>query len=253
MQDHGELTQRWFPIAGVCDLAPRHVFEAQLLGQELAIWRGASGSINVWENRCPHRGVRLTLGANLGTVLRCAYHGFRYAERTGRCLAIPAHPDRRPPIALSVKLFPVVERHGLVWTALDANAPAPASNLSEEGRSTKLYSMPFNASAVRVTPYLLGYRFRPTNALHESHQLAERSSTRSIDTFTFEATATHEGATTTVLLFSQPVTDASMVVHGCLVGETPSRLLNSVLRHHYLRMSELRAAVERDGLRTASR
>ncbi|HDS0942401.1 TPA: Rieske 2Fe-2S domain-containing protein, partial [Pseudomonas putida] len=49
------------------DLPKRHVFHATLMGQEMAVWRDDNGAVNVWENRCPHRGLRLTLGANTGS------------------------------------------------------------------------------------------------------------------------------------------------------------------------------------------
>jgi phenylpropionate dioxygenase-like ring-hydroxylating dioxygenase large terminal subunit len=47
----------------------RHVFQAQLLGREFAVWRADDGNVNVWENRCLHRGVRLSIGINEGSEL----------------------------------------------------------------------------------------------------------------------------------------------------------------------------------------
>ena len=109
----------WFPVASSADLAPRHVFHTSLDGQELALWRDDAGLANVWENRCPHRGVRLSMGANLGTELRCQYHGWRFSSGSGHCESIPAHPGFTPSQGLSVKTYPCVERYGLVWTSLD--------------------------------------------------------------------------------------------------------------------------------------
>ena len=65
---------------------------AVLLGRELAVWRADDGNVNVWENRCLHRGVRLSIGINDGAELKCQYHGWRYANRTAGCTYIPAHP-----------------------------------------------------------------------------------------------------------------------------------------------------------------
>ena len=108
----------WFPVASSAGLTPRHVFHTSLEGQELALWRDDAGLANVWENRCPHRGVRLSMGANLGTELRCQYHGWRFASGTGRCDSIPAHPGFTPSQGLTVKTYPCVEHYGLVWTTL---------------------------------------------------------------------------------------------------------------------------------------
>ena len=67
------LNQQWHVIASSEDLPFRHVYQTRLLGQELAVWRDDAGEVNVWENRCPHRGVRLSLGVNVGDQLKCQY------------------------------------------------------------------------------------------------------------------------------------------------------------------------------------
>ena len=55
----------WYPIASSDDLPFRHVYQGQLLGRELAVWRADDGNVNVWENRCLHRGVRLSIGIHV--------------------------------------------------------------------------------------------------------------------------------------------------------------------------------------------
>ena len=51
--------RQWHPIASGEELEYRHTFHGQLLGREFAVWRADDGYVNVWENRCLHRGVRL--------------------------------------------------------------------------------------------------------------------------------------------------------------------------------------------------
>ena len=92
-----EFENRWFPVARSEEVVARHVVQTQLLGQEAALWRDDSGLANAWENRCPHRGVRLSIGINTGSELQCRYHGWRYASGGGQCTFIPAHPDQKPP------------------------------------------------------------------------------------------------------------------------------------------------------------
>jgi len=108
----------WHPVASSEDLPFRHVFHGQLLGQELAIWRADDGNVNVWENRCLHRGVRLSIGINEGAELKCQYHGWRYANRSAGCTYIPAHPADAPARRIANRTYPAVERHGLVWSAV---------------------------------------------------------------------------------------------------------------------------------------
>ena len=97
---------------------PRHVVHTALLGQELAVWRADDGTVNAWENRCPHRGVRLSIGTNLGHALKCRYHGWTYESGSARCIAIPCHPRLTPAAAIRVRAYPCAERQGFVWVRL---------------------------------------------------------------------------------------------------------------------------------------
>lgn len=116
----------WVPVANSTDLAPHHVFQGRLMGQELAIWRADDGAVNVWENRCLHRGVRLSIGVNTGTELVCQYHGWRYANRTAGCTYIPAHPADAPARTICNRTWPAMELGGLVWTHFeDIDPPLP--------------------------------------------------------------------------------------------------------------------------------
>jgi ferredoxin-NADP reductase/nitrite reductase/ring-hydroxylating ferredoxin subunit len=115
----------WHPIAASTDLVFRHVFHGKLAGQELAVWRADDGNVNIWENRCLHRGVRLSIGMNDGAELKCQYHGWRYANRSASCTYIPAHPANSPARQVTNRTFPVAERYGLVWSALEAGATFP--------------------------------------------------------------------------------------------------------------------------------
>jgi phenylpropionate dioxygenase-like ring-hydroxylating dioxygenase large terminal subunit len=112
----------WFAVARSDDAVPRHIVQTQLLGQELALWRDDDGAVNVWENRCPHRGARFSIGYNLGMELRCQYHAWRYATGSGRCSAIPAHPAMKPPATIAAKPYASAEKYGLIWVCLDSDA-----------------------------------------------------------------------------------------------------------------------------------
>jgi nitrite reductase/ring-hydroxylating ferredoxin subunit len=146
----GEAQRLTFhPVASSTDLVPRHVFAGRLFGQELALWRADDGHVNVWENRCLHRGVRLTIGVNLGHELMCQYHGWRYANRTAGCTYIPAHPADAPARTICNRTYPAVERDGLVWAALDHGAdPATIPALPEAGLA--LRPIPLNVPPPEV-------------------------------------------------------------------------------------------------------
>ncbi len=112
----------WHPIAAATDVVRRHVFHGQLLGREVAVWRADDGFVNVWENRCLHRGVRLSMGLNDGRELRCLYHGWRYANRSAGCTYIPAHPADAPARRICNRTYPGVEAAGMIWSAVAPEA-----------------------------------------------------------------------------------------------------------------------------------
>jgi nitrite reductase/ring-hydroxylating ferredoxin subunit len=93
------------------------------MDHELVVWRDSSGVAHVWEDRCPHRGMKLSFGFVRGDHIACLYHGWQY-NRGGHCQYIPAHPALDVPTTIKVPVYPAHERSGMIWTALSEN-PAP--------------------------------------------------------------------------------------------------------------------------------
>jgi vanillate O-demethylase monooxygenase subunit len=83
------------------------------------LWRDTRGDAHAFRDVCVHRGTALSLGRVEGDELVCAYHGWRY-DGGGACTAIPqlAEPRRVPARARAVA-YPVTERYGIVWVALE--------------------------------------------------------------------------------------------------------------------------------------
>lgn len=120
----GSLLRRyWFPVAASCELVAKPVKRVRLLGEDLVLFRDASG-LGLIEARCPHRGVSLGYGLPEADGLRCPYHGWKF-DRRGICLQTPAEPpgsslkDR-----VSVAAYRVEELGGLVFAYLGPD-PAP--------------------------------------------------------------------------------------------------------------------------------
>lgn len=110
-------TDAWFPLERSVHVQGAQVVKAFLQGQEIALWRAASGTVQAWENRCPHRSVRLTLGFVVENTLVCRYHGWRY-RTDGRCESVPSTPTLAPPPAACARSFMCRETDGLIWVSL---------------------------------------------------------------------------------------------------------------------------------------
>ncbi|WP_238366030.1 Rieske (2Fe-2S) protein [Mesobacterium pallidum] len=119
----------WIPVSTATGLRRGGVMRSFVCGQELAIWHSAGGAVHAWDNRCPHRGMRLSHGFVRGEQLACLYHGWHYGA-DGACTAIPAHPDLVPPASICVPTSPCIEAGGFVWVGGDpAHPPAEIPRL----------------------------------------------------------------------------------------------------------------------------
>lgn len=119
------------PISLSRDLTTKQVMRAELGDLDMAVWRSASGVVSAWENRCPHRGMRLSHGFVRGESLACAYHGWHY-NCAGACHYIPAHPELAPPQTIKTNVYNVTEASGLIWVNATGNVapieiPAPTT------------------------------------------------------------------------------------------------------------------------------
>ena len=82
------LRNLWYPIASSWKVG-RNPLGVTRLGERIVIWRDDAGVVHALEDRCPHRGARLSLGWNLGDRLACWYHGVEVGK-DGTVLDVPA-------------------------------------------------------------------------------------------------------------------------------------------------------------------
>jgi len=122
--DMGRLLRRfWHPVAVARDLAPGKARTIRVLGEDLALYRGASGRPYLVGGRCAHRLTLLHTGWVVGEDIRCMYHGWQY-DGSGRCTLRPAEDDKGPP-PVRIAGYPLHEYHGLIFAWLgEGDAPA---------------------------------------------------------------------------------------------------------------------------------
>ncbi|WP_215750214.1 MULTISPECIES: Rieske (2Fe-2S) protein [unclassified Gluconobacter] len=127
----------WFPVALSMDVPAGTAAPARLSGKEIALWRGTDGEIHAWEDRCPHRGMRLSFGFVRNGNLACLYHGWQFgADST--CRHIPAHPELRVPGTIRATAYQVQERCGMIWVSLDET---PSLSPMPEGEASGVRSL----------------------------------------------------------------------------------------------------------------
>ncbi|MFO7562637.1 MAG: aromatic ring-hydroxylating dioxygenase subunit alpha [Enhygromyxa sp.] len=117
----GDIRRNWVPAAFAGRLRADPI-AVDLGGEELALFRDSQGDARALVDRCPHRGVRLSLGRVVEGCLECPYHGWRFAG-DGRCEHVPYNPTARRE-RLGAAAIPTVERGGLIWVFTDEAADA---------------------------------------------------------------------------------------------------------------------------------
>lgn len=127
------LTQHWWPVATLAELAAGRPLARTLHGQPLVVFRAADGGPAVLPDRCPHRHAPLSAGRVRDGELACPYHGWRF-DGAGRCTRVPGLDDAGGRACL---LPPLASRiaHGLVWACAAPNpaTPEPVAPAVSEG------------------------------------------------------------------------------------------------------------------------
>lgn len=114
----------WTPVALASALRPGRLLPAQIAGTRLVLFRDREGAARALVDRCPHRGVALSLGRVTGDgCLECPFHGWRF-DGQGQAQKIPWNPDaRRDPLV--AQAVPAIERGGLLWIYTAPGVTAP--------------------------------------------------------------------------------------------------------------------------------
>lgn len=100
----------WYVCAWSAELGQGPVAR-KILNRPLVLFRDGNGTAAALEDRCCHRGVKLSLGSPVEKGLMCGYHGLVF-DADGKCVD---NPGEKPNPNFSVRSFPVVERQNTVW------------------------------------------------------------------------------------------------------------------------------------------
>lgn len=103
----------WYPVAPSWMVATAPVGLTRL-GERIALWRDDDGGIHALEDRCPHRGARLSMGWAVDKRLACWYHGVE-VDTEGRIAAIPAIGRCEAEKRARNKAYPAKEHAGVIF------------------------------------------------------------------------------------------------------------------------------------------
>lgn len=154
------LLNRWYQFGFSHELTDKPLART-ILEIPIVAFR-ASGGVTALHDMCPHRFAPLSTGRLEDGTIICGYHGIGF-DGSGRC-AINPHGAKSS--ALSVRSFPVAERHTSIWIWMgDAEKADPAlipdlSFIDETPDTARVYfTIPINAN----------YRLMNDNLLDLSH------------------------------------------------------------------------------------
>jgi phenylpropionate dioxygenase-like ring-hydroxylating dioxygenase large terminal subunit len=117
------FAQVWTPVTLASRLKDKPL-PVELAGERLVLFRGQGGKAAALIDRCPHRGVKLSLGKiTANGCLECPFHAWQF-DGQGRAQHIPLNPDAKKE-RLFAQAVPVRELGGLLWayTAVGEEAP----------------------------------------------------------------------------------------------------------------------------------
>ena len=134
------------------------------LGERIVIWRDGQGKVHALEDRCPHRGARLSLGWNLGDRVACWYHGIE-VDGGGTVKQVPASANCPLEGKTCVRSYPVEEHAGAVflWFGIDPAAPPAPLDLPMELNSAE-YSY-----FLCMSNWSTSYRYAIDNVMDPMH------------------------------------------------------------------------------------
>ena len=158
------LRNQWYPVLPSWALAGTPVGITRL-SENLVLWRDDDGKVHATEDRCPHRGARLSLGWNLGDRLACWYHGVE-VDGTGTVRKVPAVDNCPLEGRQCVKSYPVQEVRGAIFAYFGDEAhPEPCKlELPEE------LANPEYGAILCFTKWNCNYRYAVDNVM--SHSMA---------------------------------------------------------------------------------
>ena len=160
------LRNYWYPVYWSAEVGRKPV-SVRVCGEDIMLQRDQHGIAHALRDRCPHRGVPLSMGTEEfpGTVT-CAYHAWTYDLSNGELVAVITDgPDSPMCGKVKVETYPADEAVGLVWVFIGDRAPHPLRDQLPE----ELQNPPPCAVGGRIEDRNGDWRLYAENGFDEGH------------------------------------------------------------------------------------
>lgn len=152
----------WYPVLPSWAVADAPIGITRLT-ENIVLWRDKDGTVNALEDRCPHRGARLSFGWNLGDRVACWYHGVE-VDGSGTVVDVPAVTECPMKGEQHVRSYPVEERNGAVFLYFAVGDEEPEPLVLPEELTTDEYS-----SILCTAQWKVNYRYAVDNVMDPMH------------------------------------------------------------------------------------
>jgi phenylpropionate dioxygenase-like ring-hydroxylating dioxygenase large terminal subunit len=130
------IRNQWYALLESNEVKTKPVGMTRM-GEKMVFWRDQAGKVHCAVDKCPHRGIQISLGKIVEGALQCPFHGFEY-DPSGKCIHVPANGrDGVIPSILRLNTYPTYEAHGFIWVwwgqepPIDLEEPPFFENLDE--------------------------------------------------------------------------------------------------------------------------
>jgi phenylpropionate dioxygenase-like ring-hydroxylating dioxygenase large terminal subunit len=155
---------QWYVAAFSRDVG-REPIARVLLDTPVLLYRTEAGDAVALLDRCPHRGLPLSMGSLIGDRIRCRYHGMEFGS-DGACKLIPAQDIA--PAAMRVLRYPLVEKWQWLWIWMGDPALAD-ENLIPDHDWLGLDRPGYHATPFFVMEIGANFQFMHDNLLDSTH------------------------------------------------------------------------------------
>jgi nitrite reductase/ring-hydroxylating ferredoxin subunit len=126
----------WTPVTQAKHLTANVPLGVMLAGERVVFFRKADGTATALIDRCPHRGVQLSLGKRTADgCLECPFHAWTF-NSDGHATYVPLNPDAKRERLFATPL-PTREIGGLLWVYTAAGTTAPSEPIVPDGLTMK--------------------------------------------------------------------------------------------------------------------